>query len=173
MTPRGESGSKSIVRTYIRSDRGESDVQGSAPDIVAPQVVKRTHGLLIHSSDALVDGVPVLVGSSTLREDLNQPLSLLKQKRSGKWDVGHFIAWITPPPPPRKGTTYLRLRGLAKLLAYYHLVHRVVFDIMRCVPPLLEGRNPGVELQHSAVIVKAPECNLLDDRDMLVIRSRD
>lgn len=113
MTPRGESGSKSIVRTYIRSDRGESDVQGSAPDIVAPQVVKRTHGLLVHSSDALVDGVPLLVGSSTLREDLNQPLSLLKQKRSGKWDVGHFIAWITPPPPKRNYLPRLAWSGKA------------------------------------------------------------
>lgn len=63
--------------TYIRSNRGQSDVQGSTPDVVAPQVIERAHGLLGQSGDALVDGVPLLVGSGALRWRITLASALL------------------------------------------------------------------------------------------------
>ena len=62
--------------TYTRSDRGQSDVQGSAPDVVAPQVVESSHGLLVQSGDALVGRIPLLVGSDALRERVSSAFAL-------------------------------------------------------------------------------------------------
>ena len=62
---------------------------------------------------------------------------------------------------------------MAKLRADQRLVDRGVRDVVSGVPPLLQGRNPGVELQHGAVVVKLPEGDLLDGRDPLLVRGWD
>jgi hypothetical protein len=69
--------------------------------------------------------------------------------------------------------THLGLGDLAQLLADQGLVYRVVSDIVSCVPPLLKGRDPGVVLRHDTVVVKTPEGNLLDGRDVPLVRGWD
>lgn len=57
-----------VVAVNLGSDWGQSHVQGPAPDVVAPQIVERSHRLLVQSSDALVNRVPLFVISGTLQE---------------------------------------------------------------------------------------------------------
>lgn len=169
LAPAGEGGEgvdENTMWTYIRSDGGQSHVQGSAPNVVAPKVVERAHGLLVQKSDPLVDRVPLLVGSGALHEGFESAFASSSDKGGVKWDTSFWA-------DDGLRATHLGLGCLAKLLADQRLVNRVGGDIVGGVPPLLKGRDPGVELQHGTVIVEAPECNLLDGRDVLLVRGRN
>lgn len=83
----GEALRENTVWTYIRSDGCQSDMQGSATDVVAPEVVKRAHWLLVQSSNALVDRVPLLVGSGALHEGSESAFVLSSDRGGVKWDT--------------------------------------------------------------------------------------